>query len=262
MSSTPTTPERPRAARRQGRPQARGRRHPGVRRRPRRRRSTSASGGGSTPTSPSTTASASSSSRRPARAARSSSAPRSPRPRRARRQGLYLVVSDIEAARDELAGRGVEVSEVFHPGDARGAIRGRRRRRAGRRAGAGARELRLLRDVPRPRRQRLAAPGGHHAAPRPRRRRRDAVRLRDRPGRRPAPRGGRPRRARAAQRRRVRRRTGPTGTPPTWSPSRPARSCRHEHVRERIDQATVPDDRRPEASATPTAAARTSRRCC
>jgi catechol 2,3-dioxygenase-like lactoylglutathione lyase family enzyme len=31
-------------------------------------------------------------------------------------QGLYLVVSDIEAARDELAGRGVEVSEVFHAG--------------------------------------------------------------------------------------------------------------------------------------------------
>jgi catechol 2,3-dioxygenase-like lactoylglutathione lyase family enzyme len=31
-------------------------------------------------------------------------------------QGLYLVVSDIEAARDELLGRGVEVSEVFHDG--------------------------------------------------------------------------------------------------------------------------------------------------
>jgi catechol 2,3-dioxygenase-like lactoylglutathione lyase family enzyme len=28
----------------------------------------------------------------------------------------YLIVSDIEVARDELAGRGVEVSEVFHPG--------------------------------------------------------------------------------------------------------------------------------------------------
>jgi catechol 2,3-dioxygenase-like lactoylglutathione lyase family enzyme len=31
-------------------------------------------------------------------------------------QGLYLIVSDIEAARDELAARGVEVSEVFHAG--------------------------------------------------------------------------------------------------------------------------------------------------
>ena len=29
-------------------------------------------------------------------------------------QGLYLIVSDIVAARDELRGRGVEVSEVFH----------------------------------------------------------------------------------------------------------------------------------------------------
>ena len=31
-------------------------------------------------------------------------------------QGLYLIVSDIEAAREELAARGAEVSEVFHPG--------------------------------------------------------------------------------------------------------------------------------------------------
>src|SRR5258705_3770889 len=29
-------------------------------------------------------------------------------------QGLYLIVSDIGAAREELLGRGVEVSEVFH----------------------------------------------------------------------------------------------------------------------------------------------------
>ena len=32
-------------------------------------------------------------------------------------QGMYLVVSDIEAARKELLDRGVEVSEVFHGGD-------------------------------------------------------------------------------------------------------------------------------------------------
>ena len=31
-------------------------------------------------------------------------------------QGLYLIVSDIEAARDELVERGVAVSEVFHEG--------------------------------------------------------------------------------------------------------------------------------------------------
>jgi catechol 2,3-dioxygenase-like lactoylglutathione lyase family enzyme len=32
-------------------------------------------------------------------------------------QGLYLIVSDIEAARDELIGRGIEIGEVFHGGD-------------------------------------------------------------------------------------------------------------------------------------------------
>ena len=31
-------------------------------------------------------------------------------------QGTYLVVSDIDAARDELIARGLEVSEVFHEG--------------------------------------------------------------------------------------------------------------------------------------------------
>jgi catechol 2,3-dioxygenase-like lactoylglutathione lyase family enzyme len=31
-------------------------------------------------------------------------------------QGLYLIVSDIAAAREEIATRGVEISEVFHPG--------------------------------------------------------------------------------------------------------------------------------------------------
>src|SRR6516225_8942658 len=30
--------------------------------------------------------------------------------------GLYLVVSDIEAARGQLSARGADVSEVFHPG--------------------------------------------------------------------------------------------------------------------------------------------------
>ena len=48
-------------------------------------------------------------------------------------QGLYLVVSDIVAARGQLAARGAEVSEVFHPEapgaqfapDAGGQVRGR-----------------------------------------------------------------------------------------------------------------------------------------
>lgn len=37
-------------------------------------------------------------------------------------QGLYLIVSDIEAARGELIGRGIEISEVFH--DAAGVYAG------------------------------------------------------------------------------------------------------------------------------------------
>jgi predicted enzyme related to lactoylglutathione lyase len=49
-------------------------------------------------------------------------------------QGLYLVVSDIEAARSEVAGRGVQISDVFHsespgaqflPGDESGRVSGR-----------------------------------------------------------------------------------------------------------------------------------------
>jgi catechol 2,3-dioxygenase-like lactoylglutathione lyase family enzyme len=33
-------------------------------------------------------------------------------------QGLYLIVSDIEAARKELLARGIQISQVFHAGDA------------------------------------------------------------------------------------------------------------------------------------------------
>ncbi|MFJ8010577.1 VOC family protein [Streptomyces fagopyri] len=32
-------------------------------------------------------------------------------------QGLYLIVSDIEEARADLVGRGIEVSEIFHDAD-------------------------------------------------------------------------------------------------------------------------------------------------
>jgi catechol 2,3-dioxygenase-like lactoylglutathione lyase family enzyme len=39
-------------------------------------------------------------------------------------QGLYLVVSDIEAARAELVDRGVDVSEVFHRADREGRLSG------------------------------------------------------------------------------------------------------------------------------------------
>jgi catechol 2,3-dioxygenase-like lactoylglutathione lyase family enzyme len=39
-------------------------------------------------------------------------------------RGLYLVVSDAQAARDELTTRGVEVSEVFHAGEPGAQFRG------------------------------------------------------------------------------------------------------------------------------------------
>ena len=39
-------------------------------------------------------------------------------------QGLYLIVSDIEAARAELVDRGVEVSEMFHRGGKEGRLGG------------------------------------------------------------------------------------------------------------------------------------------
>jgi catechol 2,3-dioxygenase-like lactoylglutathione lyase family enzyme len=46
-------------------------------------------------------------------------------------RGLYLVVSDIEAARAELVDRGVDVSEVFHrDGPGKPALRGRHPARA------------------------------------------------------------------------------------------------------------------------------------
>ena len=145
-------------------------------------------------------------------------------------QGLYLIVSDIEAARDELLGRGVEVSEVFHgAGDAyigtdEPYLFGRIRVSG---PDPGAWQLPLVRLVQRSRRQRLAVPGSHDAIARPRR---------------SATRPSRPRpisRARCVARLppmastrsapvASTMRTGPTGTPSTSSGSRPASSCRHE----------------------------------
>ena len=61
-------------------------------------------------------------------------------------QGLYLIVSDIEAARDELLGRGVEVSEVFHGGTPR-ARSNRRSGGPGQRPGSRSQQLPLVRLV-------------------------------------------------------------------------------------------------------------------
>ena len=77
------------------------------------RSSTTASGGESTPTSPATT-SACSSTRPPGSLCSiqfgTDLTPAAP----GSFQSLYLVVPDIDAAREEITGRGVEVSEVFH----------------------------------------------------------------------------------------------------------------------------------------------------
>ena len=117
---------------------------------------------------------------------------------------LLLAVDDIEAARAELIERGVDVSEVFH------GMRVQRRRPGPRaRPGPGAQVLRLVRVVQRPRRQRVAAAGGHHPAARAGgragRRRAGRAPARDGPAPRPL-REGRPGRT-----------TGGTGTRPTSS---------------------------------------------
>jgi len=75
-------------------------------------------------------------------------------------QGLQLVVTDIDAARAKLADRGAEVSEVFHDAGRVFHHAGTQGRVSG--PGAGSPELRLVRVVRRPGRQRMVRPGGHH----------------------------------------------------------------------------------------------------
>ena len=137
-------------------------------------------------------------------------------------QGLYLIVSDIEAARAELVDRGVEVSELFH--DVGGTTP------VGKAVSAG----RIRSDEVTPRSPRSAirtATAGcsrrspcdcpdawtrttRHSPHRLSSRAHSAVR--------------RPRTASMRSGPASEMRTGPTGTPSTWSGSRPARSCRHE----------------------------------
>ena len=71
-------------------------------------------------------------------------------------QRLILAVDDIDAAREDLVRRGADVSGVFHLDG--GPVPGTR---------SGGTLLPDLRVVQRSRRQRLAAPGDHDAAPRP-----------------------------------------------------------------------------------------------
>ncbi len=144
-------------------------------------------------------------------------------------QGLYLIVSDIEAARDELLGRGVKISEVFH--DANGVY-------------AGTDEPYLFGRL----RVSVQIPNIRATARSPR----SMIRMatagcfsRSRPGLPDASTRPRPRsdpqatwRARFAEQRPPTgstrsapgsaTRTGPTGTPRTWSRNRPAQTCRRE----------------------------------
>ena len=108
-------------------------------------------------------------------------------------QGLYLVVSDIEAVRDELGARGVKVGEVFHEGAAGARFHDAEPRR---RAVARSQQLRLVRLVQRSGRQRLAVPGGHDEAARPYRLGCDDLRVGGRSGGRASAGVGRARRAR------------------------------------------------------------------
>ena len=116
-------------------------------------------------------------------------------------QGLYLIVSDIEAARNELLSRGVEVGEVFHtPATSRRHGRALFVGRAGSAACTPSSQLPLIRLVQRSGRQRLAVPGDHRANARTRRRGRHGLRLVDRACGCAATCGGRARRAREADR--------------------------------------------------------------
>ena len=83
---------------------------------------------------------------------------------------IYLVVSDIEAARAELIACGADVSEVFHRAAGKPPLE---------RPGPGATQLRLVRHVQRSGRQRLAVAGGHRAVARTRGRRRHDIHLVD-----------------------------------------------------------------------------------
>ena len=110
-------------------------------------------------------------------------------------QRTYLIVSDVEAARNALIDAGIEVTELFHFGP----------ERTGERCGSRASHLQLVRLVQRSRRQQLAVAGDHDAFARSYRFGRDYVRLRKRLGECFSSYRGRAWRAREAQRRAARR---------------------------------------------------------
>ena len=104
-----------------------------------------------------------------------------------------LIVSDIEAAHDELVSRGIEVSDIWHgppfPVEARQPGPDPERASYG-----------SFFVLHRSRRQHVAGPGGHDPAPRPDERHRDGLRIHGGPGERASACRGRPPRAREAHR--------------------------------------------------------------
>ena len=118
-------------------------------------------------------------------------------------QGLYLIVSDLEAARDELRGRGVEISEAFHgagdvyTGTDEPYLFGRLRVSG---PDPEHRQLPLVRFVQGSGRQWLAVPGNHRAIARTHRRGQHDIRHDDRAFGRAPTCGGSPWRTREADR--------------------------------------------------------------
>ena len=93
-------------------------------------------------------------------------------------RGLYLVASDIEAARNELAAQRCRSQRCFSRGDSGRSVPARRHRRPRQGTIARSRHLQFLRHFQRPGWQRLAAAGSHDPASRAHRPCRNIIRLR------------------------------------------------------------------------------------
>ncbi len=146
-----------------------------------------------------------------------------------------LIVSDIEAAHDELVRRGIDVSDIWHgppfPVEARQPGPDPERNSYG--------SFCLLH---RSRQQYVAGPGGHDPAPRPNERHGDGLRIRGGPGERACARRGRPPRAREAH-------WAVAPVPPLRPRQQLARLVRRLHDgrtgRDRLAFVTVPRSPRP-----------------
>ena len=100
--------------------------------------------------------------------------------------GLYLIVTNIETARNQLVDQAPTSAQSSTP--PRPALSFSPAHRSRHRPRAQSRQLQLLRHLQRSRRQHLAAPGSHHQAPGPRQLCHHFIRLHSRFGRRTSPR--------------------------------------------------------------------------